>query len=224
MKRRLIIVVSLSLLILSAWKFIDDKKKITWKLNDTKQVGGFSTVVLGNPVVKTEGKSTAVYFDGMDDGVVVPSIPIEGWQKFTIEVLFKPDDDGPVAPRFIHFEDSLGNRCTFELRLTKKKEWYFDGFLRNGLTKRGVTLIDSTKLHPANQWYWAALVYDGAKMYSYINGQKELEHELDLQPFTKGNFSLGVRLNKVNWFKGQIKTLIFHPEAIRQNELQTRVK
>jgi hypothetical protein len=150
----------------------------------------------------------------------VGSIPIEGWQKFTIEVLFMPDSDGPIAPRFIHFEDTLKNRGTFELRLTKDAQWYFDGFLKNGKTNKGVTLIDSTKLHPANQWYWAALVYDGSKMYSYINGKKELEGEMKFPPMTKGDLSLGVRLNKVNWFKGQIRKILFHPKVIDPNKLQ----
>jgi hypothetical protein len=210
-----------SLLGFTAWAMFETDK-ITWHLNDIKQVGGYTPVVLGSPVVKIEGKDSGVFFNGINDGLVVPAIPIEGWPKFTIEVLFKPDSDGPVAPRFIHFEDTLANRCTFELRLTKNKEWYFDGFLRNGLTKKGITLIDSAKLHPADRWYWAALVYDGAKMYSYINGQKELEHEMDLRPFTKGNFSLGVRLNKVNWFKGQIRTIVFHPGAVHMKDLQKR--
>ena len=31
---------------------------------------------------------------------------------------------------------------------------------------------------------------------------------------TKGNISLGVRLNKVNWFKGQIREIRFHSEVL----------
>jgi hypothetical protein len=57
-------------------------------------------------------------------------------------------------------------------------------------------------------------------MYSYINGQKELEGEIDFPPMTKGNISLGVRLNKVNWFKGQIREIRFHPEELESNNLQ----
>ena len=220
MKRLLFVIVPVSLLVLSAWKIFDIDKTITWYLRDTRQIGGYKPVVLGNPVTKIEGKDSAIYFNGIDDGIAIPAIPIEGWSKFTIEVLFKPDSDGPIAPRFIHFEDTLLNRGTFELRLTKDGQWYFDGFLKIGKTRKGVTLIDSTKLHPANRWYWAALVYDGHKMYSYINGQKELEGEIDFPPVTKGNISLGVRLNKVNWFKGQIRKILFHPEAIHPKDLQ----
>ncbi len=218
MKKYLIL--SIALLILTAWKILDGDGTITWTLKNTASIGGYSPTILGNPVLKTEGKETSIYFNGVNDGLVVPTIPIEGWQKFTIEVLFKPDSDGPVAPRFIHFEDTLKNRGTFELRLTKDAQWYFDGFLKNGKTNKGVTLIDSAKLHPANQWYWAALVYDGSRMYSYINGKKELESDMEFAPMTKGELSLGVRLNKVNWFKGQIRKILFHPEVIASKKLQ----
>ena len=219
MKRFLSIIIPVSLLI-SAWKIFDTRKPVTWYLKDTRYIGSFNPIVLGNPTVKVEGKDSSIYFNGINDGLVIPTIPIEGWPKFTIEVLFNPDGDGSSAPRFIHFEDSNANRGTLELRLTKNGQWYFDGFLKNGKTNKGLALIDSTKLHPTNRWYWAALIYDGQKMYSYINAQKELEGEIDFPPMTKGNISLGVRLNKVNWFKGQIREIRFYPEALQEKNLQ----
>lgn len=219
MKKLLLLIIPVSMLVLSAWKILDGGKTITWNLRDPKQIGGFNPVVLGSPAMKIEGKDSSIYFNGINDGLVIPAIPVEGWSKFTVEVLFKPDSDGFPAPRFIHFEDTLLNRGTLELRLTKNGQWYFDGFLKNGKTNKGVALIDSTKLHPANRWYWAALIYDGDKMYSYINGQKELEGEIDFPPMTKGNISLGVRLNKKDWFKGQIRKIHFHPEVVPAKDL-----
>ena len=187
---------------------------IIWKIKDPNLVGGMKPLVLGNPVIKVEGKDSSIYFNGIDDGLIVPVIPIEGWSTFTIEVLFKPESDGPIAPRFIHFEDTALNRGTFELRLTKNGQWYLDAFLKNGKTNKGLTLIDSTELHPTGSWYWATLVYNDKKMSSYINGKKELEGEIDFPAMTKGNISLGVRLNKVNWFKGQIREIRFHSEVL----------
>jgi PelA/Pel-15E family pectate lyase len=183
-----------------------------WYLNDTRRIGGFNPAVLGNPTLKVEGKDSSIYFNGISDGLVFSEIPIEGWSKFTIEVLFKPDSDGPTAPRFMHFEDSSMNRGTLELRLTNG-QWYLDGFLKNGKTKKGVTLIDSTKLHPVDSWHRAALVYDGEKMYTYIDGKKEGEGKIDFPLVTKGNISLGVRLNKKDWFKGQIREVHFYNSA-----------
>ena len=86
-------------------------------------------------------------------------------------------------------------------------------FLKNGKTKKGITLIDSTKLHPANSWHRAALVFDGIKMYTYIDGKKEGESQVDFPLVTKGSISLGVRLNKKDWFKGQIREVRFYNSA-----------
>jgi Concanavalin A-like lectin/glucanases superfamily len=207
-------------LVISAWKFKSADKTIIWKLNDINRIGGFKPAILGTPAIKVEANDTSIYFNGINDGLVISTVPIKGWSNFTIEVLFKPDGDGPAAPRFIHFEDTASNRGTLELRLTKNGQWYFDGFLKNGKTNKGLALIDSTKLHPVNKWCWAALVYDGKKMYSYINGQKELEGEIDFPPMTEGEISLGVRLNKVNWFKGQIREIRFHSTNLDAKELQ----
>lgn len=191
-----------------------------WKLDDPSLVGGFTTTILGAPQVTREKTGTALTFDGKDDGVIVPAIPVAGWNQFTVEVLFNPDADGPVDPRFVHFEDTAGNRCTIEARITPNGMWYADTFLKNGQTNQRRTLIDSTKLHLCNQWYWVALVYDGEKMSHYINAVKELEGKMELPPFTIGKLSLGVRLNQVNWFKGQIREIRFHPSAQEKEALQ----
>jgi hypothetical protein len=206
--------------LLSAKKAIYATHTIAWKIQDTISIGGFKPTVLGNPVKTTDPKGSYLSFNGVNDGLIIPKIPIEGWKQFTIEVLFKPSSDGPVAPRFIHFEDKDLNRGTFEARITPQGRWYMDTFLKNGKTNKGLTLIDSTKLHDCNSWYWAAMIYDGKKMSSYVNGKKELEGDVDFPAMTNGNISFGVRLNKVNWFKGAIKEVRFHPVALDALKLQ----
>jgi hypothetical protein len=204
----------------SAWVIFKNEPRVVWKLKNTHCIGNFKTEILGSPLIETEGRDTSIYFNGIDDGLIVPEIPIKGWPKFTIEVSFKPDGDGPIAPRFIHFEDTAFRRGTFEIRLKNKKQWYLDTFLKNGKTDRGVALIDSTKLHPTNQWCWVAMEYDGKKMTSFVNGQKELEQEFDFSPMTEGEISFGVRLNKVDWFKGQIREIRFHSTILDAKKLQ----
>jgi hypothetical protein len=95
-----------------------------------------------------------------------------------------------------------------------------DTFLKNGKTNKGLTLIDSTILHKADQWYWAAMVYDGKKMTSYVNSKKELEGTIDIPPMTTGDISMGVRLNKVNWYKGLIKEIRFHSSPLDTSTMQ----
>jgi len=179
--------------------------------------------VLGNPVIVSDSSGAALAFNGVNDGLIIPKIPVEGWSRFTIEVLFKPAGDGPAAPRFIHFEDKESNRGTLEVRVTPKGMWYLDTFLKNGNADKEnshLTLIDSTKQHPADQWYWVALVYDDNKMSSYVNGKKEQEGMVDFPPMASGNISIGVRLNKVDWFKGLIKEIRFHPAALDPLDMQ----
>lgn len=193
---------------------------IVWKLENTRKVGDYNPVILGNPLIVKDIAGTCLSFNGVDDGLIIPKIPMEGWKQFTIEVLFRPSGNGPVAPRFVHFQDRDLDRGTFEIRLTPKAEWYLDAFLKNGKTNSGLTLIDSVKLHPIEQWYWAAMVYDGKKMSSYINGKKELEGDIDFPAMVSGDISFGVRLNKINWFKGFIKEARFHAAALDTTAMQ----
>lgn len=194
---------------------------ITWKLNNINRIGNTPTTVLGKPVVNKEDGHEAIAFNGADDGVVVTSVPAEGWKQFTIEVLFKPDGDGPAAPRFIHFQDKDDNRGTFEIRLNHKKQWYMDTFLKNGKAgDKGLALIDSTLLHPANRWYWVAMVYDGKNMTSYVNGVKEKEGTYNFPGLGSAQIAMGVRLNKVGWFKGQISEIRFHHTTLSPDALQ----
>jgi PelA/Pel-15E family pectate lyase len=189
---------------------------VLWKLNNKTSIGSFSPTIFGNPEVIIAGNDTSIFFNGQSDGIVIPSIPIQGWQQFTIEARFKPDSKGPSAPRFLHFEDSQKNRGTLEARLTSGGDWYLDVFLKNGKTNKGLTLIDSLLLHKSDQWYSVALSYDGKKMYSYVNGRKELEGDFDFPAMTNGETSIGVRLNKVNWFRGEISQICFYPEAMKE--------
>lgn len=213
----LIIAVATGLLSL---RVADRIRTVTWKLDNLEQIGGQKPVILGNPRIMREQSLKAIYFDGMDDGIVLPVNPVKNQEKFTVEVLFKPLADGPAAPRFLHFEDKLGNRGTIEARITPEGNWYLDTFLKNGKTGQGLTLIDATRQHPCDQWYWVALVYDGHTMRHYINGRKELEDTISFKATENGRISLGVRLNKVNWFKGLISEVRFHQSALPGEALQ----
>lgn len=190
-----------------------------WKLTDTVQVGGLRPAVLGTPLIVRHDSATALSFDGVDDALIVPLNPLQGGQRFTVEILFKPAADGPPAPRLIHGEDGEGNRFTVEARITPKG-WYLDTFLKNGKTGKGLTLVDSTALHPCDRWHWAALVYDGAAMTHYVNAVKEKEGVVNFGPMATGQTAIGARLNRINWFKGEIAELRFGAVAVKPYALK----
>lgn len=192
-----------------------------WKLNSLSQVGKHTPEVLGKPQLSNNGH-TAVTFNGVNDGLIIPINPIEGWNKFTIEFLFKPDGDGPVEPRFVHFQDKEENRGTLEIRLTRQKRWYLDAFLKNAKTAdKGLALNDTSLQHDANKWYWVAMVYDGKMLSSYVNGVKEREGPINFPVMTSGQIAIGMRLNKVSWFKGAVSEARFYPEALPASALQS---
>lgn len=208
---------------LTCAKAMAQDSPVTWKINSLSQVGKYTPEVLGKPQLSNSGHA-ALTFNGVNDGLIVPANPIEGWSKFTIEFLFKPDGSGPVQPRFVHFQDKEEDRGTLEIRLTPKKRWYLDAFLKNGkVNDRGLALNDTTLQHDADKWYWVAMVYDGKILSSYVNGVKELEGPVNFPVMSSGQISIGVRLNKANWFKGDISEARFHPEALAASALQ-RVK
>lgn len=190
-----------------------------WVLDDPASVAGQAAEVWGSPKVCSEQGRKSLCFDGNADGLLLAVNPIAGWKQFTIEVLIKPDGSGAPEQRFLHIQDTDLRRALIETRLTPDRQWSLDTFLFTSQEHR-LTLLDRTKLHPTDQWYWVALTYDGRTMRHYVNGTKELEGEVEISAFVTGRISLGVRQNKVNWYKGCISEIRFSPEAIDPAALQ----
>jgi hypothetical protein len=196
-----------------------DSAPTVWTLRDVSRVAGLTTEVVGSPEVEGSGARSAVVFDGKGDGVFVPANPLEGWRAFTIEVRFRPDGTGGEEQRFLHIEDGRKQRVLIETRVTPDTQWALDTFLfQDGDHK--LTLLDRTRLHPTDRWYWVALVYDGARMSHYIDGVLELEGEVAFAPMTAGRTSIGVRQNLVSWFKGAIAEARFTPAALPASRLR----
>ena len=193
---------------------------VVWRIDDPKRVGRHQPTVLGAPKVVVDAGNKVLRFNGTSDGLIIANNPIEARTAFTIEVRFKPHADGPAAQRFVHVEDANENRALIETRVTPDKQWYLDTFLYSRPTDKGVTLVDKTKLHPCDRWYWAALVYDGKTMSHFVDGVREQEGAIDFGPMVAGRTSVGVRLNQVFWFKGEIAEIRFHPRAVAVTELQ----
>jgi hypothetical protein len=56
-------------------------------------------------------------------------------------------------------------------------------------------------------------------MAHYVNGQRELSGEIVFEPFRSGRTSIGVRQNRVSWFKGRIHSIRITPRALTSGEL-----
>jgi hypothetical protein len=163
--------------------------------------------------------SPSIHFDGIGDGIFVSANPLATLTEFTVEVLVKPESGGPEEQRFLHLQDEEENRALLELRLNKDG-WAVDSFLYSNKNNSRCPLLDRNKLHPADQWAWVALVYANGQMTHYVNGVKELEGAINFSPMGAGKTSIGVRQNKVSWFKGAIAEIRIHPRAISAEQLQ----
>jgi hypothetical protein len=194
---------------------------VVWQFDQTAAIAGCPTEVLGLPRVVESAGERFVQFDGARDGLIVSVNPLTGLPRFTIEVLVRPEAGGAAEQRFLHVQDEFGNRVLLEIRLTPEGQWALDTFMFSGASR--LTLLDRTKVHPAGRWHWVALRYDGHRMTSWVDGRPELEGEIEFAPMKSGQTSLGVRLNRISWFKGAIREVRFHPGELADGALQ-RVK
>lgn len=196
---------------------------VVWTLDNAEAIGGHRPRVLGAPrIASATTGGPALLFNGKSDGLILPVNPLRGLSKFTIEILFRPDADGPPAQRFMHIQDDRDSRVMIETRLIGGQSWSLDTFLHSGDNDR--PLLDRTKRHPTGRWAWVALVYNGKTMSDYVNGVKELQGPVNFAPMTDGRMSLGVRLNRVFWFKGCIKEIRFSPAPLNPDGLRRIVE
>lgn len=191
---------------------------LVWRLDQVEKIGGRVAEMIGAPRVR----DGAVVFDGERDGLLVSVNPLAGLKEFTVEVWFCPAEDGPPEQRFWHAQDAAGSRALLETRLDGMGSWWLDTYLLQ-VGKEGRPLIDPKRKHATEKWYWVALRYDGKTMAHFVNGEKEREGEVEFGPTGEGRTSLGVRQNRIHWFKGAIREVRVTPAALADEKLQ-RVK
>lgn len=192
----------------------------TWKIDSLSKIGGNSVTVIGNPQVIDAPGGKAVLFDGTADGLLVNANPIAGARAFTVEAVFRPDPNGSKEQRWFHIQAETGDdRVLLETRLTGDR-WFLDTFIKSGQNER--TLYAEDFKHPLGEWYHVALVFDGSVMRHYVDGKEELSGPLAIRPFEKGRASIGVRMNRVHWFKGAVREARFTPRALTPKEFMTK--
>ena len=191
---------------------------VMWDIDNLKSIGGHDVEVVGDPKVVETDRGNAVAFDGKDDGIFINTDPVEGLESFTVEILFRPEADGPAEQRFFHIqENGSQNRVLLETRVPGGGKWYADTYIRSGTSN--AALNDPKLTHEAGTWHTLALVCTGTYMTQYVDGKKELGGRIAFKPHKKGRTSIGVRINKVHWFKGAIRRVRISPKALNAEDL-----
>jgi Concanavalin A-like lectin/glucanases superfamily len=191
-------------------------KPVIWKIDNLKKISGNAVSIIGNPrVIDAPGGKTIV-FDGVGDGLVVNANPIAGARAFTLEAIFRPDANGAKEQRWFHVQqENSENRVLLETRLVGD-QWFLDTYIRSGESNRA--LFAENFKHPVGVWYHVALVFDGTEMRHYVDGKQEMSGPLTIAPLGQGQTSIGVRMNRLYWFKGAIRQARFTAKALAPNE------
>lgn len=198
-----------------------ETSSMLWELDSVSMIGDKKLALLGNPQVVKSTLGNVVRFDGDGDRLLVNANPLGDAQAFTIEIVFNPADAYPnnVEPRFFHIEaeDNPNRRLTIELRLNDKKQWYLDAYIKSETSQ--FTLIDSSLVHPVEQWAHAAVTYQQGEFVSYVNGVKELTGQVEYLPIAAhGKTSIGARMNQVHWYKGDVAWVKITPRVLMPQE------
>lgn len=191
-------------------------KPVIWKIDNLKKIGGNAVSIIGNPRVIDAPSGKTIVFDGVGDGLVVNANPIAGVRSFTLEAIFRPDANGAKEQRWFHIQqENSENRVLLETRLVGD-QWFLDTYIRSGENSRA--LFAENFKHPVGVWYHVALVFDGTEMRHYVDGKQEMSGPLTIAPLGQGQTSIGVRMNRVHWFKGAIRKARFTAKALAPNE------
>lgn len=203
----------------------DPPMQTVWNFDRLDRIGGIATTVVGEPRVIQTPAGKAVEFDGVDDALLIDAHPLAGAAAFTWEAIFRPDG-GQAEQRWFHLEENpatgldSNNRMLFEIRVVDGR-WCLDAFNKTGAASKA--LMDRTHLHPLGEWHHVAAVYDGKEFRSYVNGALDGSAEIQLAPQAPGRTAVGMRMNKVFYFKGAVRTARFTRRALPPSEF-LRVK
>jgi len=194
---------------------------VVWMFDQLQNIGGNKTTVLGAPRVIDTPVGKAVQFDGVQDALFIDNHPLAGAETFTFEAIFRPDG-GEREQRWFHLSEQdpgtgadTDNRMLFEIRVAGD-QWFLDSYNQSGT--EGKALMNRAALHPLGVWYHVASVYDGREFRNYVNGVQEGAANLHLAPHGPGHASVGVRINKVYYFKGAVHMARFTRRALSPPE------
>jgi Concanavalin A-like lectin/glucanases superfamily len=206
---------------------------IIWRFDNLTSIGGARVTTIGNPQVIDTPIGKAIHFEGRGDtnssdadhgnpsgdALLLNDAPLSGDSTYTFEVIFRPSSKGAPAQRFFHMQDSSSqSRRMFEIRIVNN-QWCLDTVgidLRGGSPEQhGVTMAcDAAHLHPLDHWYAVAATYDGKTLRGYVDGELQGEIPITLAPLPPGTTSVGTRIDKRDFFTGDIYSARFTPGVL----------
>lgn len=196
----------------------DTPRQVVWTFDRLDKIGGVTPHVEGHPTLINTPLGKAIEFNGVDDALFIDRHPLAGAGTFTFEAIVRPDG-GSVEQRWFHLAEQdpktgrdTDTRVLFELRVVETSQWYLDAFVNGPGYNRALMFPD--KVHPIGRWFHVAQVYDGTTYRSYVNGELQGEAEIAFKAQGTGHASVGVRINRVNYFKGAIRQARFTPRAL----------
>ncbi|MCC6394561.1 MAG: LamG domain-containing protein [Bryobacterales bacterium] len=198
-----------------------EPQSVTWIFDRPDRIGGHPVTLLGHPRVIDTPAGKAVQFNGVDDALFIDTHPLAGAAEFTWEAIFRPDGGRPEQ-RWFHLAEQdpqtgadTGRRMLFEVRIING-QWCLDSYVSSG--GPGKALMDRKALHPLKRWYHVAAVYDGREFRTSVTGVREGAGEVHLTPQGAGHTSVGVRINKVDYFMGAVRLSRFTRRALAPAE------
>jgi hypothetical protein len=208
------------------------QQAITWRFDNLTKIGDAQVITVGKPKVVDTSIGKAIHFEGygnsnssnsesgnpIGDALFLNAAPLSGDATYTLEVIFRPSSKGAPAQRFFHMQDSNSqSRRMFEIRIVNNR-WCLDTVgidVGHGAERHGVTLVcDAAHLHPLDHWYAIAATYDGKTLRGYVDGELQGEIVVSLAPLPPGTTSVGTRIDKRDFFTGDVYSARFQPSVL----------
>lgn len=208
------------------------QQAITWRFDNLTKIGNAQVIAVGKPQVVDTSIGKAIHFEGhgntkgstpesgnpAGDALFLDAAPLSGNAIYTFEVVFRPSSTGAPAQRFFHMQDNNSqSRRMFEIRIINN-QWCLDTVgidVGHGAEQHGVTLVcDAAHLHPLDRWYAIAATYDGKTLRGYVDGELQGEIGVTLAPLPPGTTSVGTRIDKRDFFTGDVYSARFQSSAL----------
>jgi hypothetical protein len=208
------------------------QQSITWRFDNLARIGDTQITIVGKPQLADTSIGRAIHFEGhgntdgsnpesgnpTGDALFFNTAPLSGDATYTFEVIFRPSSKGAPAQRFFHMQDSNSqSRRMFEIRIVNH-QWCLDTVgidIHNGPEQHGVAIAcDAAHLHPLDRWYAIAATYDGKTLRGYVDGELQAEFAVTLAPLPPGTTSVGTRIDKRDFFTGDVYSARFTPRVL----------